>query len=76
MIFMPLLDAKLNGHSSNMIHKLIAKAVSTAKPDRHRKRLGEAVAPQNTIGESCGPDLHRARLAVRWAVSRAFREGS
>lgn len=58
-----------------MPYKLIAKAASAASPDRQRKRLGEAVAPLYTVGEVCGPALHRARSAMRWAVSKAFRGG-
>lgn len=58
-----------------MPYKLIAKAASAASPDRQRKRLGEAVAPGYTIGEICGPALHRARSAILWAVSKAFRGG-
>lgn len=58
-----------------MPYKLIAKAASAASPDRRKGRLGEAVAPRYTIGEICGPSLHRARSAIRWAVSKAFRGG-
>ena len=55
-----------------MPYTLIAKAASAASPDRRKGRLGEAVAPDYTVGEVCGPALHRARSAIRWAVSRAF----
>ena len=58
-----------------MPYTLIAKAASAASPDRRKGRLGEAVAPDYTVGEVCGPALHRARSAIRWAVSKAFRGG-
>ena len=52
-----------------------SKRTPVRTPDRKRKRLGEAVAPRYTVGEICGPALHRARSAIRWAVSKAFRGG-
>ena len=58
-----------------MLYNLIAKAAPAASPDRQRKRLGAAVAPRYTVGEIFGPALHRARSAIRWAVSKAFRGG-